>query len=105
MKKLIIAAAISLASFGANASCYGIVSGVLDDAGTALSQKASSASAIGLYIATCERYKQKAIYGEATKGEAIKSLEETEKRLNDVYGDVGTINFIVGMRTFNTFKK
>jgi hypothetical protein len=105
MKKLAIATILTAMPFLANASCFSLVSGVLDEVGTAVSSKATSASAISLYVSTCEVSRMDAIYKIRTMEETKAKWKEVEVNLNKEYKDVGTVNYIVGVKSFATFSK
>jgi hypothetical protein len=84
MKKLITASILLAASFTANASCFSLVSNVLDEVAGAVSQKATSSSAISLYVSTFELNRTKAIHKIGSIEDVKKELIKDEKRLNDV---------------------
>ena len=103
--KAAIASIIFAVSATASASCMSLVSNQLDEVSGAVSEKATSASAISMYLSTCELYRDKAIYKMSTMDEVKSSLSKTEKELNAAYQDVGTVNYIVGVKAFATFTK
>ena len=105
MKKLVTASILLAASFTVNASCFSLVSNVLDEVAGAVSTKATSSSAISLYVSTCELNRTKAIHKIGSIDDVKKELEKDENKLNDAAKDVGTVNYIVGVKSFATFNK